>query len=124
MLDFLLQEFGIVDFGQERSGPMNVNGYVPGVNSSGSPTVIQPDSNSKTMESLVAAGKVGGFIRLKNKAPEWDEQLRGHVLNFKVNIVILKLNKRRGNRNCCMGSGRHSHGHGSVGAHPSSMTVT
>eukprot|EP01042_Synura_sphagnicola_P001964 gene1964-2326_t len=81
------KEFGIVDFGQERSGPMNVNGYVPGVNSSGSPTLIQPDSNSKTMESLVAAGKIGGFIRLKNKAPEWDEQLRGHVLNFKGRVT-------------------------------------
>lgn len=81
------KELGLVRFDFSVSGPCKIQAWVPTVNNSNIAYSIQPVDASGTIETLVDAGRFERLISLTNKQPKWDEQQKGHVLNFEGRVT-------------------------------------
>ena len=92
----------MIDFEFDSNGPCRIDAWIPAVSSNGCAVIWQPSDEVQSMEyhieecanasnnittssgsssSLVDSSKM---FFLQNKPPKWDEEHKGHVLNFHV----------------------------------------
>lgn len=97
----------MIDFEFDSNGPCRIDAWIPAVSSNGSAVTWQPSEDIQSMEyhieecastiagqhsstgSAVAVGSGSSvdpnkMFFLQNKPPKWDEEHKGHVLNFHV----------------------------------------
>jgi len=93
----LRKEHGVIDFEFGSNGPCRIDVWLPAVSGSGLPVVWQPREESEGMESFIAeqvtncTGSSTDFssriLSLQNKPPKWDDEHKGHVLNFQGRVT-------------------------------------
>lgn len=76
------RELAVVGFDWDQMGPGKMRAAVPRVHKNGAPVPFRARVAADSLAAAAAHSDSARVVMLKNKRPQWDESVGGHVLNF------------------------------------------
>ncbi|KAA0160650.1 hypothetical protein FNF31_04201 [Cafeteria roenbergensis] len=78
----LRRELAVVGFDWDQMGPGKMRAAVPRVHKNGAPFTFRAREAVDSLAAAAAHADSTRVVMLKNKRPQWDDSVGGHVLNF------------------------------------------
>eukprot|EP00357_Protocruzia_adherens_P026546 CAMPEP_0115007224 /NCGR_PEP_ID=MMETSP0216-20121206/21034_1 /TAXON_ID=223996 /ORGANISM="Protocruzia adherens, Strain Boccale" /LENGTH=626 /DNA_ID=CAMNT_0002374089 /DNA_START=84 /DNA_END=1964 /DNA_ORIENTATION=+ len=92
--DQIRQEMAVIYYEQNlfgTRGPRKMKGYLPKLGPNGEQMPWYAKKKGEKMVSMVAKGDTDEMICVKNKEPQWNEELGAYVLNFRGRVRVASV---------------------------------